>query len=85
MNTDISGIGVRISFYLQTIFLGENTQEFPLTAPSLTGHLACLSAKSQELPEITGALYTLIATNMAMAVASLILGTKPEPEISFHE
>ena len=23
MNTDISGIGVRISFYLQTIFLGE--------------------------------------------------------------
>ena len=23
MNTDVSGIGVRISFYLQTLFLGE--------------------------------------------------------------
>ena len=24
MNTDISGIGVRISFYLQTLFLGQS-------------------------------------------------------------
>jgi hypothetical protein len=30
-------------------------------------------------------MYTLIATNMAMAVTALILGWKPSPEISFHE
>jgi len=67
MNTDISGIGVRISFYLQTLFLG------------------CLSARSRSLDEVTGSLYTLVATNVAMAVSSLILGLKPEPEISFHD
>ncbi|KIM74202.1 hypothetical protein PILCRDRAFT_828496 [Piloderma croceum F 1598] len=67
MNTDISGIGVRISFYLQTIFL------------------TCLSMKSQKLLEITGAFYTLIAMNMAVAVTSLILGLRAEPEISFHD
>ncbi|KAJ6570327.1 hypothetical protein B0H10DRAFT_2108502 [Mycena sp. CBHHK59/15] len=67
MNTDISGIGVRVSFYLQTLFL------------------SCLSARSGSLNEITGALYTLIATNTAMAVTALILGLKPTPEISFHD
>lgn len=46
---------------------------------------ACLSARSGSLDEITGSLYTLIATNMAMAVIALILGLKPTPEISFHE
>ncbi|KAJ7118140.1 hypothetical protein C8R44DRAFT_982867 [Mycena epipterygia] len=67
MNTDISGIGVRFSFYLQTLFL------------------SCLSARSGTLNEITGALYTLLATNTAMAVTALILGLKPDPEISFHD
>jgi len=67
LNTDVSGIGVRISFYLQTLFL------------------AYISARSGSLDEIIGALYTLIATSMAMAVASLLLGLKPIPEISFHD
>ncbi|KAJ7636655.1 hypothetical protein FB45DRAFT_907027 [Roridomyces roridus] len=67
MNTDISGTGVRVSFYLQTLFL------------------SCLSARSGDLNEITGALYTLLATNTAMAVTALILGLKPQPEISFHD
>ncbi|KAH8103729.1 hypothetical protein DFH11DRAFT_1653467 [Phellopilus nigrolimitatus] len=55
MNTDINGSGVRISFYLQALFL------------------ACL------------ALYTSVATNIAMSVTSLILGFKPSPGISFHD
>jgi hypothetical protein len=62
-----------------------NRWKFFLTISPLTSYLVCLSAKSQELLEITGALYTLIATTMAMAVSSLILGLRPEPEISFHE
>ncbi|KAF7293808.1 hypothetical protein HMN09_01176600 [Mycena chlorophos] len=67
MNTDISGPGVRISFYLQTLFL------------------SCLFARSESLDELTGALYTLLSTNTAMAVTALILGFKPQPEISFHD
>lgn len=67
MNTDISGIGVRISFYLQTLFLG------------------FLSARSGYLHEISGALYTLMATNMATALTAFILGLKPEPAITFHD
>ncbi|KZP03092.1 hypothetical protein FIBSPDRAFT_969317 [Athelia psychrophila] len=67
MNTDISGVGVRISFYLQTLFLGFQ------------------AARSGSGDDITGAEYTLIATNIAMAVTALILGLQPEPDISFHE
>ncbi|KAF7309309.1 hypothetical protein MIND_00301200 [Mycena indigotica] len=67
MNSDISGIGVRVSFYLQTLFL------------------SCLSARSGSLEEITGALYTLLFTNTAMAVTALILGFKPVPEISLQD
>ncbi|KAJ7624281.1 hypothetical protein DFH06DRAFT_1445953 [Mycena polygramma] len=67
LNSDISGIGVRISYYLQTFFLG------------------CLSVRSGSVDEITGALYTLIATNTAMAVTGLILGLKPTPEITFQD
>ncbi|KAJ7658310.1 hypothetical protein DFH06DRAFT_1327588 [Mycena polygramma] len=67
LNSDISGIGVRISFYLQTLFLG------------------CLSVRSSVVEEISGALYTLMATNTAMAITGLILGLKPEPEITFQD
>ncbi|KAJ6591017.1 hypothetical protein DFH09DRAFT_1073782 [Mycena vulgaris] len=56
LNSVISGIGVRISYYLQALFLG------------------CLSVRSGSVDEITGALYTLMATNTAMAVTGLILG-----------
>jgi hypothetical protein len=87
MNTDVSGIGVRISFYLQILFLGGRliiAVVYVLHA-SLTILSACLSARSGSLDEITSSLYTLIATNMAMAVTALILGWKPNPEISFHE
>ncbi|KAJ7657267.1 hypothetical protein DFH06DRAFT_1297935, partial [Mycena polygramma] len=67
LNTDISGIGVRISYYLQTLFLG------------------CLSVRSGSVDEISGAVYTLMATNTAMAVTGLILGLKPDPEITFQD
>ncbi|KAJ7613776.1 hypothetical protein DFH06DRAFT_1344533 [Mycena polygramma] len=67
LNTDISGIGVRISYYLQTLFLG------------------FLSARSGSLEEITGGLYTLMATNSAMAVTGLILGLKHVPEITLQD
>ncbi|KAJ7602559.1 hypothetical protein DFH06DRAFT_1488646 [Mycena polygramma] len=67
LNTDISGIGVRVSYYLQTLFLG------------------FLSARSGSLDEIAGALYTLMATNSAMAVTGLILGLKRSPEITLQD
>lgn len=86
LNLDVSGIGVRISFYLQTLFLGEYCSLYAPSQRALTSSiLACLSARSGSLDEITGTLYTLIATNMAMAVTSLLLGLKPQPEISFQE
>ncbi|KAF7358371.1 hypothetical protein MVEN_00887100 [Mycena venus] len=67
MNTDISGIGVRVSFYLQNLLLG------------------CLSARSASYDEVSGSLYTLLATNTGTAVTALILGLKPTPEISFQD
>ena len=46
---------------------------------------ALLSARSGSLEEITAALYTLIATNIAMTVASFILGFKSKPTMSLHD
>jgi len=87
MNTDIGGLGVRISFYMQTIFLGGcYSPLLHLTLnPRHVLQLAALSARSEKLEENMGALSTLIATNMAMAVTALILGLRPEPEMSFQE
>ncbi|EJD04504.1 uncharacterized protein FOMMEDRAFT_167675 [Fomitiporia mediterranea MF3/22] len=67
MNTDIGGPGVRISFYLQALFL------------------ALLAARSGSLEEISGALYTLIATNVSMAITSLILGFQAQRGISLQD
>ena len=47
--------------------------------------LACLSARSGSLDEITGSLYTLVATNVAMAVTAFILGFKNNAEITLQE
>ncbi|KAF7973153.1 hypothetical protein HWV62_15931 [Athelia sp. TMB] len=43
------------------------------------------AARSGSKDDITGAEYTLIATNIAMAITALLLGLQPEPDISFHE
>ncbi|KAJ6614342.1 hypothetical protein B0H10DRAFT_2191521 [Mycena sp. CBHHK59/15] len=56
----------------------------PLMNNDVSG-IGVLCVRSQSLNEITGALYTLLFTNTAMAVTALILGLKPTPEISFHE
>ena len=86
LNSDISGIGVRISFYLQTLFLGTRTRFCKLYSSLLiASRLGFLSARSGSSNEIAGALYTLMATNTAMAITGLILGLKPGPEISFQE
>lgn len=67
INPDIGGIGVRVSFYLQTLFLG------------------CLSVRSGSVDDVTGSMHTLIATNMAMAMAIFILGFRSIPEISLQD
>ncbi|EJD04506.1 uncharacterized protein FOMMEDRAFT_167676 [Fomitiporia mediterranea MF3/22] len=67
LNEDISGPGVRISFYLQALFL------------------SLLSARSGSLEQITGALYTLVATNIALVVTSFILGFKTNPSMSLQD
>ena len=65
--------------------MGATPPVFHLTLSRHVLRLATLSARSEKLDENTGALSTLIATNMAMAVTALILGLKPEPEMSFQE
>lgn len=48
-------------------------------------HLALLSAGSPSLDEIVVSLYTLVVTNLAMAVTALILGYKHVREITLQE
>ncbi|KAJ7759549.1 hypothetical protein B0H16DRAFT_593764 [Mycena metata] len=85
LNTDISGIGVRLSFYLQTVFLGNSILFSCLVLFQLSANPGCLSARSTSPEEVTGALYTLLATNTGMAVTAFILGFKSRPEISLHD
>lgn len=84
LNADISGIGVRTSFYLQTLFLGTRAS-FVRFYWELISRLGFLSARSGSIYEIAGALYTLMSTNAAMGITGLILGLKPIPEISLQE
>ncbi|TFK46503.1 hypothetical protein OE88DRAFT_896385 [Heliocybe sulcata] len=60
-NPDVSGIGVRLSFYIQAVLL------------------AVLSARTSSADEITQNLGTLIVTNMAYAVTTLVLGFTNQP------
>lgn len=85
LNSDISGVGVRLSFYFQTLFLGITIVFVNYFLHILISRLGFLSARSGSIVEISGALYTLMATNTAMAVTGLILGLKAVPEISFQE
>lgn len=65
-NPDISGIGVRVSFYLQAILLGMKIIP-KLQLPTLTFLVsALLAARSPEQAEITDALTTLVVTNLAL-------------------
>ena len=84
LNNDISGIGVRVSFYIQTLLLGALSTPFSMFH-SKASPSAILCTRSGSLDEIMSAMYTLISTNMAIAVTALILGLKPNPEISLHE
>ncbi|KAF7336957.1 hypothetical protein MVEN_02132100 [Mycena venus] len=60
LNTDIAGIGVRVSFYVQNLCL------------------FYLSGNADSM-------YTLMLTITSMAVTSLILSLRPEPDITFHD
>ncbi|KAJ7809251.1 hypothetical protein B0H14DRAFT_3481628 [Mycena olivaceomarginata] len=60
LNTDIAGIGVRVSFYIQSLC-----------------HIY-LSGKADSK-------YTWMLTITSMAVTSLILSLRPEPDITFHD
>ena len=83
----VGGIGVRISFYLQALFLG-NLLSTPLLLirMHLNGTVAWLSARSASFKEKRSSLYALIATNIAMVVTTTtILSFKPKPEVTLQE
>ena len=84
MNPDVSGPGVRISFYLQAFFLCTFLCLWVLYC-SEHHVLAVLAARSDSKEEINTALYTLTLTNVAMAVTTLVLGFQPNPGMSFQE
>ena len=86
LNADVGGIGVRISFYLQALFLG-NLLSNPLLLirMHLNGIVAWLSARSASFKEKRSSLYALIATNIAMVVTTTILSFKPKPEVTLQE
>lgn len=45
----------------------------------------CLSARSGSLDEISGSIYTLLVTNLAMVITTFILGFQEFPEITLQE
>ena len=50
-----------------------------------TSFVAVLAARSEKMEEINSALYTLMLTNVAMAVTTLVLGFQPNPGMTFQE
>lgn len=68
-NPDISGVGVRISFYLQTIFLGACSTLQRHFKTYLILHPVLLIDRSWE--DAPSALWTFIATSFGLTVAAI--------------
>jgi hypothetical protein len=68
-NSDISGIGVRVSFYAQAILLGKYLARSEQSVTEQAYPSALLSTRSPEQAEITDALTTLVVTNLAYSGA----------------
>ena len=86
-NSDVSGIGVRISFYLQSLFLGEQLLAHGHCPPwfSTDRLSALLSARSGEVDDVSGALQILVTTNVAYVIASFVSGFSSQPQITYQE
>jgi hypothetical protein len=70
-NPDVSGIGVRVSFYLQSVLLcASPAARFTHRRDPIFP--AVLAARSASADEITDALSTLIVTNLAMCVTTMV-------------
>ncbi|KAJ7118143.1 hypothetical protein C8R44DRAFT_878772 [Mycena epipterygia] len=80
MNTDISGIGVRFSFYLQTLFLSNANFFFVSVAPTNTATAAntatAVTALIWWVYRISS--YTVFAFAFAMLIMAPSFGTTPE-------
>jgi len=71
-NPDISGVGVRVSFYLQTFLLGKSALYSPITRDDdHDGHVLVLlvDRSSQDAPS---ALWTFISTSFGLTVAAIV-------------
>lgn len=68
-NTDISGIGVRLSFYIQTFVLGQYLPSLSCTSTSQWTSQVLLVNRSSE--EASGSLWTLISLSFGLTIAAL--------------
>ena len=94
INSDVSGIGVRVSFYLQSLLLGKRRSFFisiylrvlfHCTDESRLPYIAFMAIRGKTVNEISSAMYTLVITNLAMVVTAFIMGFKKNPSLTFHE
>lgn len=70
VNPDISGIGVRLSFYLQNFLLGETFAFDGLLELLLTNFAVILVDRSWQ--DATGALWTFITTSFGLTLSAMI-------------
>ena len=86
MNTDVGGVGVRLSFYLQSLLVGERILFWHCRlSRSLTRKLGVLAALSRDFDEISTSLQTLFMTNLSMTVTTFTLGFKKNPNLTLQE
>lgn len=83
VNPDISGIGVRLSFYLQNLFLGKRVSCVSLHefAEMLVCGVVLLVTRSWE--DAPGALWTFVTTSFGLTVAAVIQAKNHE--LSFFQ
>ena len=86
-NADITGPGVRTSFYVQTVSLGECGRCVDLRSPSYHSTLALLSLRTRddEPGQADTPLWTLTLTNMAYITATLGMGFRRQPTLTLYE
>jgi hypothetical protein len=85
LNTDIAGIGVRISTYVQAFLASESHGQSINGAVLNCDRLVVITTVSSELEEIHGQALTYVIMNISVITAALFLGFSSDPQISLQE
>lgn len=90
LNTDIAGIGVRISTYVQSLLTSKCLIPQRIPSPSISRltrshRLVVFLTVSPDIDKVYDQSFPFVIMNISVMVAALVLGFSANPQISLQE